>query len=162
MPNPPQPSWPWVGGIISLFKHNWEKVIPDKWVSSIVNHGYCIEFSVTPPTLGVMRSTPVPFDRSKRQALEAEILGLLNVCGSSSSVSQPHSFLVIPTLSRDMGATSIDLKDAYLHIPIHRDLQTYLSFCYQEKDYSFRALLFGLATAPRVFTTVTRSALAFL
>ena len=69
---------------------------------------------------------------------------------------------IIPTLSTGMWATSIDLKDAYLHIPIHKDHQRYLAFRYRGIDYSFQALPFGLATAPRVFSRVTRAVLAYL
>ena len=69
---------------------------------------------------------------------------------------------IIPTLSQGMWAASIDLKDAYLHIPINKDFHRFLAFRYQGIDYSFRALPFGLATAPRVFTRVTRAVVAHL
>lgn len=69
---------------------------------------------------------------------------------------------VIPSLVQGSWATSIDLKDAYLHIPIHPSHHRFLAFRYKEVDYCFRALPFGLSTAPRVFTRVTRAVLAFL
>ena len=69
---------------------------------------------------------------------------------------------ILPTLHRGLWATSLDLKDAYLHIPIHPDHQKFLSFRYKRRDYAFRALPFGLATAPRVFSRVTKVVLAFL
>lgn len=69
---------------------------------------------------------------------------------------------IIPTLEEGMWATSIDLKDAYLHVPIHPRYQRFLAFRYRGVDYSFRALPFGLATAPRVFTRVSRAVLAYL
>ena len=48
--------------------------------------------------------------------------------------------------------TSIDLQDAYFHIPIHPRYHKYLRFVHQGKVYQFRALPFGLATAPLIFT----------
>lgn len=61
-----------------------------------------------------------------------------------------------------MWATTIDLKDAYLHIPIHEECQRYLAFRYDHTDYQFTALPFGLSTAPRVFTRVSRAVVAAL
>ena len=46
-------------------------------------------------------------------------------------------------------ATSIDLKDAYLHIPINQDHQRWLRFHIKDQAYAFRCLPFGLSTAPR-------------
>ena len=49
---------------------------------------------------------------------------------------------------------SIDLKDAYLQIPIHPDSRRYLRFMAFEKVYQFKVLCFRLSTAPQVFTRV--------
>ena len=43
---------------------------------------------------------------------------------------------------------SIDLSDAYLHIPIHPDSRKYLRFCHRSQVFQFTSLPFGLATAP--------------
>lgn len=51
-------------------------------------------------------------------------------------------------------AISIDLKDAYFHIPIHKKHRKFLRFCIQGKMYQYRALAFGPKTSPRVFTKV--------
>ena len=50
--------------------------------------------------------------------------------------------------------TSIDLKDAYLHIPVHPEFQPFLSFTYQEEVFSFKSMCFGLCLAPRIFTKI--------
>ena len=49
---------------------------------------------------------------------------------------------------------SIDLKDAYFQIPVHPDSSPFLRFVWQGITYQFRALCFGLTTAPQVFTRV--------
>ena len=50
----------------------------------------------------------------------------------------------------------IDLKDAYFAVPIHRDHQQWLRFHWRDQDYQFCCLPFGLSSAPRVFTKITR------
>ena len=45
--------------------------------------------------------------------------------------------------------SSIDLSDAYLHIPIHPSSRKYLRFCHRSQVFQFTSLPFGLATAPR-------------
>ena len=51
---------------------------------------------------------------------------------------------------------SIDLTDAYFHVPIHPKFQKYLRFHVQGQAYQFRALPFGIATAPLEFTRVVK------
>ena len=49
---------------------------------------------------------------------------------------------------------SLDLKDAYFQIPIHRSSRKLLRFTSVGTVYQFQALCFGLSTAPQVFTRV--------
>ena len=49
--------------------------------------------------------------------------------------------------------TSIDLQDAYLHIPIHT---RYLRFAHRSQIYQFTSLPFELAPAPQVFTMIVK------
>ena len=51
--------------------------------------------------------------------------------------------------------SSIDLSDAYLHIPIHPNSRKYLRFCYKSQVFQFTSP-FGLATAPQVFTMIVK------
>jgi hypothetical protein len=50
--------------------------------------------------------------------------------------------------------TSLDLTDAYLHIPIKPVSRKFLRFAFQGKVYEWTSLPFGLATSPYVFTIV--------
>jgi len=59
-------------------------------------------------------------------------------------------------------ALSLDLKDAYFHIPIHNTHRKFLRFCIQGKMYQFVALCFGPAQAPRVFTKIVTVVAAHL
>ena len=49
---------------------------------------------------------------------------------------------------------SLDLQDAYLQVSIHPSSRCYLRFCVGESVFQFRALCFGLSTAPQAFTRV--------
>ena len=53
-------------------------------------------------------------------------------------------------------AFSIDLQDAYLHVPILKHHCQFLCFFWYNVPYQWRVLPFGLATAPRVFTSLTK------
>jgi len=56
----------------------------------------------------------------------------------------------------------LDLKDAYLQVPIHPDHQKYLTFQWNSKFYQFTCLPFGLSTAPRAFTKFLKPVVEFL
>ena len=47
---------------------------------------------------------------------------------------------VLQTLPQGWWATSLDLKDAYHHVPIHANHQMFLQFIYQNITYQFRCL----------------------
>ena len=47
---------------------------------------------------------------------------------------------------------SIDLKDAYFHVPIHPASRKFLRFCINSQCYQYWVLPFGLSTSPRIFT----------
>ena len=66
--------------------------------------------------------------------------------------------VVTSALHKGDWAVSIDLKDAYFHVPIHVRSRRLLRFALTMDDelriFQFRALPFGLTSAPRVFTKV--------
>ena len=51
-------------------------------------------------------------------------------------------------------AISLDLSDAYLHIPIFQKHRKYLRFCIAGQCWQWKCLCFGPSTAPRVFSKV--------
>ena len=53
-------------------------------------------------------------------------------------------------------AFSIDLQDAYLHVPMVKHHCCFLHFVWCNVPYQWKVLPFGLATAPRVFTSLTK------
>ena len=83
-------------------------------------------------------------------------------------LSSLNKFLAIPkfkmetpessraSLRKGEWVTSIDLTDAYLHMPIHTQSQKYLGFHFKGVTYQFTSLPFGLATAPLIFTSIVK------
>ncbi|PIK58756.1 reverse transcriptase [Apostichopus japonicus] len=55
--------------------------------------------------------------------------------------------IIIPNLAKDMWAASVDLKDAYLHIPVKIASQNFLAFSY--KGRTFNSWHYPSASRPR-------------
>ena len=69
---------------------------------------------------------------------------------------------VLLSVQRGDWMVSLDLKDAYLQVPVHPDSRKYLRFVVSGQVYQFKALCFGLSTAPQVFTRVMAPVSAML
>ena len=64
------------------------------------------------------------------------------------------------SINRNDLAVSLDLSDAYLHVPMHRSTSRFLRFAIDGIMYSFKALPFGLSLAPWVFTRLVDAVVA--
>ena len=58
--------------------------------------------------------------------------------------------------------TNIDLKEAILSVPVHESSRKFLCFIWKGTCYQFKALPFGLCSAPRIFTKGLKPVAAFL
>ena len=88
--------------------------------------------------------------------------------------SLPLDHLVIPRFKMETQASvrasikknewtvSIDIQDAYLHVPMARSVRKYLRFMVNGRVYQFTCLPFGLATSPREFTKLLRPVVQLL
>ena len=56
----------------------------------------------------------------------------------------------------------LDLRDAFLHIPMNEDSRKYLRFRWLDQLYEWIVLPFGLTCSPRVITKVLKPVVAFL
>ncbi|XP_028275797.1 uncharacterized protein LOC114445053 [Parambassis ranga] len=56
--------------------------------------------------------------------------------------------------------TSVDLRDAYFHIPVYPPHWKFLRFAFRGTAYEFMVLPFGLSLSPRVFVKCTEAAVA--
>lgn len=71
-----------------------------------------------------------------------------------------HTKMVMQAIRAGEWFTSLDLKDAYFHVPICPEHRPFLRFAFQGQAFQFQVLPFGLSLAPRVFTRVISAALA--
>ena len=60
------------------------------------------------------------------------------------------------SLQQGEWVTSVDFKGAYFHIPIQEQSRKYLRFHVQGRTCQFKALPFGLSTAPMEFTVLVK------
>lgn len=86
---------------------------------------------------------------------------ILNLKSLNNYIFAPHFKLedwrtVVHLLSPGDFMASIDLQDAYLLVPIAREDRKYLRFRFQGQLFQFRALPFGLASAPYIFTKILK------
>lgn len=61
---------------------------------------------------------------------------------------------ILPLLQEEDWMVTTDLKDAYFHITIAPQHHQYLRFTDGNVHYQFKALPFGISSAPRIFTKV--------
>ena len=165
------------------FAKEWSR---DAWSHRVVRKGLTWEWSSTPPPFRpfLQQSTP-QLDEFVSDLLSAGAIqrtNSLNFQGPLFSVPKKNStkrrvILDLSTLNKSIfcptfrmttlqdvksllpvGAftTSIDLKDAYWHVPVHRHFGKFLGFSINGKKYCFRAMPFGLNVAPRIFTKICR------
>jgi hypothetical protein len=70
--------------------------------------------------------------------------------------------LVLAQLHQGDWMASLDLKDAYFHVPVRPDNRPYLRFEFLGRIFQFKVLPFGLSTAPRVFTKMLAPVIGLL
>uniref|UniRef100_A0A914YX61 Reverse transcriptase domain-containing protein n=1 Tax=Panagrolaimus superbus TaxID=310955 RepID=A0A914YX61_9BILA len=89
-------------------------------------------------------------------------LKALNLMLRSKHFKMENLLLVKDLLSPGAFMAKLDMQDAYFGIPIKNSSRKYLAFEVDGITYAFRALPFGLATAPRVYTKVIKPVASFL
>ena len=77
-------------------------------------------------------------------------------------ISPPHFKMesvnsIMKALQPQSWCTSLDLQDAFFHIPVAHRHRHFLRFVIQGRAYQFKALPFGLGTSPYVFTRVVKA-----
>lgn len=188
-----------VGGRLKFFHKNWEKITQDKWVLSVIQYGYKLEFNKIPPFNGIKETQA---NAKNQEIISEEVNSLLRkrviVPVQKKQIKEGFYstiFLVkkkngglrpvinlrplnqylkkihfkMDTLKTVLGlvkkgdyAISLDMKDAYFHLPVHQSHQKYLRFCFMGQVYQFTALCFGPTSAPRVFTKIVAVVAAYL
>ena len=89
-------------------------------------------------------------------------LSLLNLKVQKTSFKMETLQSVLLSVWAGDWMVSLDLKDAYLQVPMHPDSRKFLRFVALGKVYEFKVLCFGLSMAPQVFTLVMATVSALL
>ena len=186
-----------MGGRLAHFVEKWEEITDNKWVLSIVRHGFRIPFSKISPLSSVL----IRMSQSSYPFLREEIKNLLNKW-AVERVQNPGTpgfysrIFLVPKKERKLRliidlsllnryikkqsfkmetvkpvrqamrlndwAVSIDLTDAYLHIPIHHQSRNYLRFVHEDQVYHFTELPFRMSLSPLIFSKQMDVVAAFL
>ena len=89
-------------------------------------------------------------------------LSLLNCFVDVSHFRMETIQAVLLSVRQGNWMASIDLREAYLQVPVHPESRRFLRFVAHGRSYQFRGLCFGLSTAPQVFTRVMAPVSAIL
>lgn len=106
---------------------------------------------VSLPHRSTMGFTSTLFLSSKQSGVWLPIINLwpLNAFIRHKHFRMETLATVLQSLLHGWWAATLDLKDAYLYIPFHRDHQNFLQL-------KFQCLSFSLSTAPRNLTKITK------
>ena len=63
---------------------------------------------------------------------------------------------IVRNICEALWGTSVDITDAYLHVPIAWEYHVYFAFVLGEETYVFQVLPFGLSSAPWTFSRVMK------
>ena len=67
-----------------------------------------------------------------------------------------HLQNIFPYLRKGQWAAKLDLKDAYFHLPLNQNLQSYVRMQVGSELWAFTGACFGLSTLPQIFMSVMR------
>jgi long-subunit acyl-CoA synthetase (AMP-forming) len=56
----------------------------------------------------------------------------------------------------------VDISNAFLHVMLHPRVRGYFRFTWKGKCYRFKAMPFGLSSAPRILTKIMKEVVAHL
>ena len=98
------------------------------------------------------------FTRPKKNGTHRVILNLkeLNQQVDYHHFKMDTIHTCVELLTKGAYMASLDLRDAYYSVPIHKDFQKYLKFQWGSCLYQFTCLPNGLASAPRIFTKLMK------
>lgn len=74
----------------------------------------------------------------------------------------PTLYTIVPYLKQNMFATSVDIKGAYLHWPIHPRDRPHLCFEFAGNYFQHQALPFGLSVAPKEWQRAMQSIVDYM
>jgi hypothetical protein len=123
-----------------------------------VNHAYvrCYNhsFAVLKPSRGDLSAPP-----KYRKVLDARLVNFFQK-NIHFKMEGPEDIFALALIGD--WATSLDLKSAFNHLIVHKDLRPFLGFAFRGQSYVYRAMPFGTKHAQRLFTKALSFAAAFI
>ncbi|MCP4143312.1 MAG: hypothetical protein GY755_23990, partial [Chloroflexi bacterium] len=83
-------------------------------------------------------------------------LSILNLHLDFPSFKMETVAVIAKAISTDLWACSIDIQDAYFHVPMNWEFHKFLAFKIENRIFVFQYLPFGLSPAPWVFTRIIK------
>ncbi|XP_046550436.1 uncharacterized protein LOC124260221 [Haliotis rubra] len=168
MPVRPTP----VGGRLGIFWPNWT-ILEDPFVTNILKTGYKLPIAVSPPLTTTPQSRVYAPDQQllladsihtllRKQAIETVLDPQQSPGFYSPILLVPKKDSLLAKLAPRVWLASLDLQDAYLHVPIYHHHRKYLRFFFKGSHYQWKMLPFGISTAPWLFTRITSPITWFL
>ena len=178
-----------IGGRLTFFIKNWEKITSDPFILNLVN-GHRIGFDTVPPK---KEFPPMKFNSKYSNQIQKLLLDKVIEKTSESGYVSPiffkekndGSFRLILNLHdlncyipyehfkmeqisnalklvlKDDFFIKIDLKQAYDSVSIHPESRNFLQFLFNNDRYRYRGWPNGLSEAPRLFTKLLKPLLSF-
>ena len=113
-----------------------------------------------PPTTPVFTSRIFLVPKRDCQAVRLVVdLSALNRCILNPKFKMLTVHHIRQTMLPLAWMVSLNLSDAYWHVPVHRRFQRFLAIPFVGHPYVFQCTPFGLNVAPRVFTKIVRQTL---
>ena len=179
-----------VGGRIRHYASTWEKLLQvQQWHSNILYHGLSWHWTSFPPSttnLRFLRLDEIQALVDKQALVPADpttpgfysgmfvvpkktggFRPVIDLKRLNQSIRCPTFRMETPQsirkeLLQGEFTTSIDLADAYLHVPIAPSFQRFLRVAVNGRVWQFQAMPFGLNIAPRTFTMLLTPVAAHL
>ena len=98
-------------------------------------------------------SIPKKDSEKRRVILDQPTLNLHTFCPTFGMTTVAEVRSILP---QGAFTCSVDLTDAYWHVPVDPHFRPYLGFRLDIKKYKFLAMPFGLNIAPRVLTKIAK------
>ena len=98
------------------------------------------------------------FTRPKKNGKKRPIidLSILNLLLDIPTFKMETVAVIIKSITEGLWACSVDIQDAYFHVPMDWDCHRFLAFQLRDRIFVFQFLPFGLAPAPWAFTRVIK------
>ena len=119
-----------------------------EWVTNVTSLGYYSRLFLVPKKTGYLRPV-IDLSTLNHHMLVPHFK--MKTQGSVRAAIRSQEWTV-----------SIDIRDAYLHVPMHQAIRKYLRFVVNKKVCQFTCLPVGLATSPCEFTKLLRPVVALL